>query len=756
MPLLAVAAWGGGLLARAGAAPACAVLLVSGLLLLVLRRRVTRGRALTATGMLLVATAVATGGLLRLAHTDASPVARLAGEGAVVSATLTVTSDPRAVAGRFAEQVVLRATVTEVAGRGVRHRLRAPVLVLADDSWRGVRLGSRVEAGGRLTSADDAGLAGLLLARGSPTAVAGPDVWWRGAEAVRASIRDAVQHRPPSQRALVPALVDGDDAAIDPQLADDFRETGLTHLLAVSGTNLTLVVGFLLVLARWGGVRGRWLYAVAAAGIVGFVLLARTEPSVVRAAAMGTVGLLAMGTDGRRRGGRALGAAVVGLLLVDPALAVSVGFALSVVATAGILLLAPGWRDAMARWLPRWAAEAIAVPATAQLACTPLVAAISGEVSLVAVAANLLVAPAVGPATVLGLAAGLVGLAWSWCGAVLGTGAAWCVAWIVLVARRGATLPTAAVDWGTGPAALAVLTVLCLVLAVAGPRLLARRAGGAAAGLALAVVLVAPRPSPGWPPEGWVVAACDVGQGDALVLRAGPGEGVVVDAGPDPAAVDTCLDRLDVTRVPLLVLTHFHADHVDGVAGVLDGRRVDAVEATPLADPPAGVAEVERGLAGSGLAATTPAYAATRRIGDVTLQVLWPAPGSPASGPGDGSTANDASVVLLAQVQGVRLLLTGDVEPPGQAAIARAWPGLRIDVLKVPHHGSRYQDLDFLLGLGARVALVSAGADNDYGHPAPETLEPLAATGAAVLRTDLDGDLVVTVRDGELGTVTSG
>ena len=147
-------------------------------------------------------------------------------------------------------------------------------------------------------------------------------------------------------------------------------------------------------------------------------------------------------------------------------------------------------------------------------------------------------------------------------------------------------------------------------------------------------------------------------------------------------------------------------------------------------------------------------YALARRVGDVTLQVLWPLPGSPTSGPGDGSTANDASVVLLVEVAGVRLLLTGDIEPDAQEALARAWPGLRVDVLKVPHHGSRYQDLAFLAGLGARLALVSVGEDNDYGHPAPETLAALAGTGAEVLRTDLDGDLVVVVEDGELAAVT--
>ena len=228
--------------------------------------------------------------------------------------------------------------------------------------------------------------------------VARPDLWWRAAEAVRASLRASVAHRPDDQRALVPALVVGDDSDLDPRLAEDFRATGMTHLLAVSGTNLTLVVGFLLVLGRWCGVRGRGHYVVGALGIVGFVLLARTEPSVVRAAAMGAVGA---GRDGRRRPparapGRS-GVAVVVLLLLDPGLALTVGFALSAVATAGILLVAPGLRDALARWLPRWVAEAVAVPLAAQLACTPLVAAISGQVSLVAVAANLAAAPAVGP-----------------------------------------------------------------------------------------------------------------------------------------------------------------------------------------------------------------------------------------------------------------------------------------------------------------------------------------------------------------------
>ena len=760
MPVLGAAAWLGGLAAQllpdAGLRAAAGILVAAGAVAATAwrRGRLPRGRALTALGVLLVAAAAASVGLLRQAQLTRGPVAALARDGATVEVRGTVTSDPREIRGRFGDRVLVRMEVRKLSGRGRSYTLAAPVLVLADPSWRHAPLGATMRGSGRLAPADGPDLAAMLVARGPPAQLDPPDAWWRGADAVRTSLRRSVAGRPADQRALVPALVDGDDATVDPALAEDFRATGLTHLLAVSGTNLTLVVGFLMVLARWLGVRGRWLYPVGACGIAGFVLLARTEPSVLRAAVMGSVGLLAMGANGRQRGSRALGVAVVCLLLVDPPLATSMGFALSVLATAGILLLAPGWRDALGRWLPRWLAEAVAVPAAAQLACTPLVAAISGQVSLVAVVTNLVVAPAVGPATVLGLSGGLLGLVAPWAGRAAGTVAAWCVAWIVLVARRGGGLPAAAVDWGTGAVPLVLLTVACVVLAVAAPHLLRRRTTGLGCCLLLVAAVVVRPPTPGWPPDGWLMAACDVGQGDALVLRAGPGVAVVVDAGPDPATTDACLDRLAVTSVPLVVLTHFHADHVDGLAGVVDGRRVGAIETTPLADPPVAAADVADLARGIGLAPTPAPYGVTRTVGDLTLQVLWPTADSPTVGPGDGSAANNASVVLLVRVRGVRLLLCGDIEPEGQAALARAFPGLRVDVLKVPHHGSRHQDLDLLTSLGARLALVSVGADNGYGQPAGDTLAALAATGARVLRTDLDGDLVVVERDGRLAAVT--
>ena len=754
MPLLGLAAWAGGLVGHLGSWPLAAG---GGAALLaavpLLARRIGRRAALTAGAALLVGAAVACAALVRQEQVARNPVGLLAGEGAVATVVGTVTSDPRVVHGQFADRTLVRVEVREVTGRGASYTLATPVLVLGDDAWLDVPLGTRVRSTGRLSVADDGDVAAVLAA-GSPDLLAEPDIWWRGADRVRSSLRDSVAHRPADQRALVPALVAGDDGGLDPALADDFRTTGLTHLLAVSGTNLTLVVGFLLVGCRWLGVRGRWLYLVGALGIVGFVLLARTEPSVVRAAAMGTVGLVAMGTNGRRRGFRALGVAVAVLLLVQPALAVSIGFALSVLATAGILVLAPPWRDALARWLPRWAAEAVAVPAAAQLACTPLVAAVSGQVSLVAVVANLLVAPVVGPATVLGLIGGLVGLVSGPLAQVFGTLASWCVAWIVLVARRGAELPSAAMDWGTGVLPLVTLTALTVAVALLAPRVLRHRSAGVACCVLMVVVVAVRLPTPGWPPHGWVLVACDVGQGDALVLRVGPRSAVVVDAGPDTALVDGCLDRLGVETVPLVVLTHFHADHVDGLAGVLDGRAVGVVETSPVLDPPDGVAAVRAATAAAGVPVRT-ALPGTRTLGEATVQVLGPT-GPVRAGPGDGSAANDASVVLLAEVRGVRLLLTGDLEPPGQATLARSLPGLRVDVLKLPHHGSRHQDLPFLEALDAELVVVSVGADNDYGHPSPEVLDPLAAGGAAVLRTDEDGDVAVLADDGDLETATGG
>ena len=521
-PVLGAAAWAAALVAatlHGRLLLLLLALLAAGGAFGLLRARGRGDLRTTLVALAVVFVGVLASALLRAESVAHNPVSELAEQRAAVELTGRVVSDPRPVSGRFADQVIVRMQVREVVGRGLSHRLSTPVLLIADDDWADIALGSEVETTGRLAPADGGDLAAIVLGASSPEMLRRPDVWWRAASVVRHSVRDAVAGRPAEQRALVPALVDGDDTGLDPALADDFRATGLTHLTAVSGTNLTLLVGFLLVLARWIGVRGRGLRVIAALGIVGFVLLARTEPSVLRAAAMGTVGLMAMSANGRQRALRGLGVAVVALLLVEPGLAVTAGFALSVLATAGIVLLGPPWRDALARWMPRWLAEAIAVPTSAQLACTPVVAAISGQVSLVAVAANLLVGPVVGPATVLGLTGGLVGLVSDTVAGWLGTAAAWCVAWVVLVARHGAAAPVAAIDWGTGAVALGLLTLVVLAIALLGPRLVAHPLIGVPVVLVLLGAALVRLPTPGWPGDDWVIAMCDNFSSQTSVLR---------------------------------------------------------------------------------------------------------------------------------------------------------------------------------------------------------------------------------------------
>jgi competence protein ComEC len=746
-PALGAASWCGALLVLlVPAAPAAgltaAAVLTGGWL--AWRRPVLRA---TLAAWALVACATAGSALLHTEESMAGPVPGLAERRAAADVRLVVTSDPVPLVQRFGGGVRFEATLLEVRRPGGGARLRAPVLVVADESWAKVELGAHVTTSGRLRPAVDPAKSAILQPRGSPGQVAGPGPVWRAAAALRSGVREAVAGRGAPQRDLVPALVDGDDAGLPEQVQAEFATAGLTHLTAVSGTNLTLVVGFLLLVGRAVGVRGRWQVVLAVAGIAGFVLVARTEPSVVRAAAMGSVALLGFGSGGRDRGPRALGLAVLVLLLVQPWLAVQAGFALSVLATAGILLIAPSWTRALARWMPEWLAAALAVPAAAQLACTPVVAAISGQVSLVAVVANLLAEPFVAPATVAGLLGGVLELVWHPLGAALGWIAAGCAAAIIEIARVTAGLATPALDWGAGPLALTLLTALCVVGGVLTGPLLARRGPTLVFSTGLVLVMLVPPPTPGWPPEGWVMAMCDIGQGDGLVLNAGPGTAVVVDAGPDPELIDRCLDRLGVRRVPLVVLTHFHADHVDGLPGVYAGRQVGEVEVTGLGDPPERVELVQR-LAGG--RARVAAYRESRRVGQVRLQVLGPVPGVVQHGTAadEGSGPNNASVVMVAELRGVRILLAGDVEPEAQRALERTLPGLRVDVLKVPHHGSRYQETDWLTSLGARLALISVGADNDYGHPSPELVTALSAAGMDVRRTDRDGDVLVIARPG--------
>lgn len=749
----------GGLALGAGGAGAawlvvvawCTVGLLVGAVLVVLRGAPVPGRGLTVVVAVACCLVGGVVGAARAAAGAGGPVPGLAQARATVDVEAVVVADPvrrEGTAGRD-PYAVARARLELVAGRGQAVAVRTPVVLLASDlGWLGLLPGDRVAASGRLAPTDRAGPEVALLRVSGPPEKLGSGRPYAWVEPLRAGLRHSVRGLPPEPRGLVPALVVGDEQQVPDDLRDDMRATGLTHLTAVSGANVAIVLGALLGLARWSGLRSYALPVVGASAVLVFVVVARPQPSVVRAAAMGLVALAALSAGGRRRGTATLGTAVLVLLLADPWLARSPGFALSVLATGGILVLAPVWRDAMP-WLPKPLAEALSIPLAAQVACTPVLFVLSGDASLVSVPANLLAAPAVAPATVLGAAAAVVAPVFPWAGPLLGWPAGIAAWWIVVVAERGAQLPGATVGWPSGPwgaaGALGVAVLAVLLLPV-----VLRRRGVAFAVVALLAVVLARPPLPGWPPAGWVLALCEVGQGDAVVLNLGDRSAVVVDAGPDPVAVDGCLDRLGVTQVPAVLLSHFHADHVDGLSGVLAGRRVAEVVVSPLDDPPAQARRVRELAAEAGVAVRVAEVGERHRAGPVHWEVLWPR----RLISGDGSAPNNASLVLLAEVHGVRLLLTGDVEPAAQRALLRSGTDLGVDVLKVPHHGSAAQEPQFLLAAGARLALVGVGEGNTYGHPAGATLDLLISTGARVLRTDVDGTVAVVVRGGGLAVVT--
>ncbi|HEU4998877.1 MAG TPA: ComEC/Rec2 family competence protein, partial [Lapillicoccus sp.] len=638
------------------------------------RRPGRAGLAMTALGvttLTALATALAVAALAMASSVrEAGPVRDLAEQRAVVSVVGVVATDPRAVdppQGRpeSTAGVVLRMLVEQADGRGVRTTVASPVLVFAERSWLGVRWQSQVVATGQLTPAQDPGddVVAVLTPRGPPQVVAEPGWVAAAADHVRSRFAAATDGLPADARGLLPGLVIGDTARTPPDLDEAMLVTGMTHLSAVSGSNVAIVLGAALGLAGVVGLRRRWRPVLAALLLLGFVVLVRPEPSVVRAAAMGAVGLLGLSTSRRRAGLPALSVAVLALLVWDPWLARSAGFALSTLATLGLLLFAAPWGAAIGRVLPRrvhgWG-PAFAVPVAAQLMCAPVIVLLQSSVSVVGVLANLLAAPLVAPATVLGVAAALLSVGST-------TVAGW-VAWlaalptlaIAAIARTAAEAPLATVPWpGTGAGA-AALALVGVGLVVAGPWLAhhARRRPLLPVGvLVLGLGAAVPTQTVTWPAGGWGIVACDVGQGDGLVLATGVGRAVVVDAGPDPALIDGCLRRLHVDVVDAVVLTHFHADHVDGLPGVLRGRTVRQILATPVRDPPYQWQEVSEWARSAGVAIGELYAGDDLAWPGLVAHVWWPARVIR-----DGSVPNNASVVLTATVGGLHLLLLGDVE----------------------------------------------------------------------------------------------
>jgi len=697
------------------------------------------------------AAAVGVGATAQAHSVTVHPLHVAAASGAAASVEMVVGDDPRPLPGGIAgaaPRVLVSGDVlsSTVAGRRWVGAGRLTVIAPAR-GWGALLPGQQVTAHGTLASALRPDLTvALLRTRGPPSAVSPVPGGQALAGELRRGLRDAsraVLAEEPA--ALLPGLVVGDTTALDPGLQEDFRTAGLTHLTAVSGTNVAIVVGAILLLARLARCGPRTAAVLAVLALVGFVVLARPSPSVLRAAVMGGVAVLALALGRRRSVLPALAASVIVVLLADPALAVDAGFALSVLATGALVLLAPPAAQRLrARGVPPGVAEALAVPVAAHVVTAPVIAGLSGQVSVVAVVANLLAAPAVAPATVLGVAAAL--LAPWWPGAA--QAAVWLagpeVSWLVAVARRCAAVPDATVAWpaGVGGAlALAVLVVVALVVL----RRRRIRLVALAVAVGVGIVLVPTRVAPvGWPPSGWAMVACDVGQGDALVLATGePGRAVLVDAGPDAGVIDACLSRLGVRALALVVVSHLHADHVGGLAGALRGRGVGGVALGPVREPDPVFAQVRTRAALANVPVLAVDRGVTLRWPALVLEVLGPVRASPHVDERDGTAVNNTSVVLRAHTPAGRILLPGDAELAAQGTLMTSGADLHAEVLKVPHHGSRSSAPVFLTAPGARLAVISVGRGNTYGHPNPGVVALLARSGALVRRTDESGDVAV-------------
>jgi competence protein ComEC len=351
------------------------------------------------------------------------------------------------------------------------------VLVFAPAaSWGRLLPSTRVAAAVnfRIPQGDD--VAALVIAHTKPTLIRGPTALQRWAGRLRAGLRKASRGLPKAERGLLPGLVVGDTSQMPAGVTADFRAAGLTHLTAVSGANLAVVVAAVFGLLRWTplGIRMR---ALSSAGVLlGFVVLARPTPSVLRAAAMGLLALAAIGLGRPRALLPALLGTVTLLALFDPTLAARPGFALSVLATLALLVLAPGWVEPIRGWLPerlKALAPAIAAPLAAQAACAPIIAAISGAVSLASLPANLLALPAVPITTILGLLAAVTSLVSPSLAAIFCQLAGVPCRWLILVAHTCAHLPTANLTAPSG-----ALGLLCVAVLTVGVVTAARRRGG--------------------------------------------------------------------------------------------------------------------------------------------------------------------------------------------------------------------------------------------------------------------------------------
>jgi competence protein ComEC len=529
-------------------------------------------------------------------------------------------------------------------------------------------------------------------------------------------------------------MVLGDTSKQTAEFKLAMKRSGLTHLVAVSGANFAIVSGFVLWLMQFIFRNRKYRIGATALSLIFFIALVRPSPSVLRAAAMAAVVLFAMSHRRAADSLPALGFAIAAVVIADPWQARDAGFALSVLATAGLLLAAPKIIAVLQRFLPKKLAESFAPPIAAVLFCAPVLVALSGFLSPMSIIANLLAAPAVAPITVLGFIAALIHPFLPGVAGVLILIIRVPAAFIGFVAKWSASFSV--LELGKGASGFLAIVVVALCIWIFRTFFREHRK---ATVILLIALLVTSNWATRFPGIDWQVGNCDIGQGDAMVINLGKQRGVVIDVGPDPQLIDRCLKQFGITQVSILILTHFHADHVEGLPGLLKGRSVGQVWVSPQIDPAFESDRVQRWLKVIPQIPVTAGFTAQIQgeRGTINLQAIWPKLGAQ-------DTPNNSSIVMKINSADFSLLAAGDIEPIAQSQLVQQLS--QVDLYKVAHHGSRYQDLNFMRALSPRISIISVGKGNTYGHPAPQTIAALSRIGSTVYRTDLDGALAINAR----------
>jgi competence protein ComEC len=629
-------------------------------------------------------------------------------------------------------------------------QMRAESVELAESAWRtneplrvsgraarGLKPGERICAKGELVPPRPGFDEAPLLAAdrigerrtGSVIRLAAADVRERFSDAAQAAL-------PRRQAGLLLGMTDGDTGLLDDEIAEDFRTTGLAHIVAVSGYNVAVFLAIVMVLARLLAPRSRWLrVAVAVPSLLFFVFLTGLEPSVLRASVSAGVAL-AVGATGRRTDAlRAVAIAFVLLLLAAPQLLFDIGFQLSFGATIGIVLCGEPLTDRIARILrsdARWAiavAGGLGTTVAAQITVAPFLAWHFGRIPGVGAFANVVAIPLGGVVMLGGLAtlgaASLVPFL-DWAPALMRLP----LDAILWSAHAFANVPAASLTVGVATAL--AMTGAVVVFIAKTPRM---RAGsvafvvlcsGAALGQARAQTSCdAPN-----------VVALDVGQGSAVLLRM-DGHAVIVDTGSDRAHVVDQLHAVGVTALDAIVVTHPHVDHALGSLDILEHLEVGALYGPPTLHWASG-ADVIRAAERAGVPFTPLATGDAIELGAMHLETLLPEPGDPP--PFDEDLIDRYSLVVRATLGSTTVLLPGDIRAEEQKRLAD--DGVTASLLVAPHHGSKNFDPSFADTVGQQLTLITVGAPNPYGLPAPEAVRAYGRAGS-VFRTDQDGRVLV-------------